>query len=114
MPSASIHSPGLVLDVNLAIVSTVAFVVLHADSTSSALARTNTPRRPFNVLVFMAQPSLMREPNQLGNPNLPERLFTYPNSCIVAPFPRHDRCASLTQGYTVTMEGLRLVCSLVH
>src|SRR6185503_13836404 len=110
MPSASIHSPGLVLDVNLANVSTVAFVVLHADSTSSALARTNTPTRPFNVLVFMAQPSLMHEPIMVEIPTFPERLSSYPNSCMVAPFPCHDRCAGLTQGYTVTMEGLRLDC----
>src|SRR4029077_7655900 len=52
-PSASIHSPGLVLDVNFANVSTVAFVVLQAETTSTVLARTTTLTSPFNVIVRM-------------------------------------------------------------
>jgi len=47
--------PGLVLDVNLANVSSVALDVLHAEITSPALARTNAPTRPFNVMILMIQ-----------------------------------------------------------
>src|ERR1044071_9462657 len=56
MPSALIHSPGLVLDVNLANVSIVALVVLQAARTSPALAKTSAPTRLFNDVVFMSQP----------------------------------------------------------
>jgi hypothetical protein len=50
VPSALINSPGLVLDVNLANVSTVALDVFQAETTSPTLARTNTPTRPLNVI----------------------------------------------------------------
>jgi hypothetical protein len=52
-----IQSPGLVLDVNLANVSSVALDVLQAETTSPTLARTNAPTRPFNVMMRMRQSS---------------------------------------------------------
>jgi hypothetical protein len=54
-PSALIHDAGLVLDVNLANVSTVALDVLQAETTSPTLARTNAPAKLFNVMIFMKQ-----------------------------------------------------------
>ena len=52
-PSPLIHSYGPVLEVNLANVSTVAFVVLQAETTNPMPARTNTTTRPFNVMMGM-------------------------------------------------------------
>jgi hypothetical protein len=57
-----IHSPGLVLDVNLANVSTVALDVLQAEKTSPTLARTNAHTRPLNVMMFMRQSPLCLNP----------------------------------------------------
>src|SRR6185295_12440566 len=65
-PSALIHSPGLVLDVNLANVSTVALVVLQADTTNPVLARTNTPTRLLIVMLRMRQILLMLESPQIS------------------------------------------------
>jgi hypothetical protein len=60
-PSASNHSSGLVLDVNFANVSTVAFVVLPPETTNTVLARTNTLTSLFNVIVRMSSSSCLIE-----------------------------------------------------
>src|SRR5512140_4009829 len=61
MPSALTQSLGLVLDVNLANVSSVALDVLQADNASPTLARIRAPMRPFNVMVFMSDRPLSGE-----------------------------------------------------
>ncbi len=54
-PSASIHSPELVLDVDLANVSSVALEVVQADITRPTLASTIAPMRPLNAMICIRQ-----------------------------------------------------------